>query len=153
MSHDLPVVAIRFDTPLGEYPSAIRVRYYSGNTLVDTQIVENIDSPEVMVSSNAAFDCTKVEVTALSALPGYRLRVGKVYYRETDFTLDFTTIGENTQSISKIDQLKAVSVARYSYSPTPTRRLYSRERPPRLTFTSSSPVWHRIFKFRSLAAP
>lgn len=117
VSHDLPVVAIRFDTPLEEYPSAIRVRYYSGDILLDTQIVENIDSPEVMVSSNAAFDCTKVEVTALSALPGYRLRVGKVYYRETDFTLDFTTIGENTQSISKIDQLKAVSVARYSYSP------------------------------------
>lgn len=35
---------------------------------------------------------------------------------KTDFTLDFTTIGENSQSISKIDQLKAVSIAKYAYT-------------------------------------
>lgn len=116
VSHDLPVVVIRFDPVLGEHPSSIQVRYYKGDTLLDTQTVNGITSYEVMVSSNLAIDCTKIEVTALTALPGYRLRVNKVYYRETDFTLDFTTIGENAQAISKIDQLKAVSVARYSYA-------------------------------------
>ena len=40
----------------------------------------------------------------------------KVYYRETDFTLDFSSIAENSQAISKIDELKAVTVARYSYA-------------------------------------
>ena len=44
------------------------------------------------------------------------MRVSKVYYRETDFTLDFSSIAENSQAISKIDELKAVTVARYSYA-------------------------------------
>lgn len=117
VSHDLPVVALRFDMPLNEFPSAIQVRYYAGDTLLDTQTMRGIEGPEIMVSSNLAFDCTRIEVTALSALPFYRLRVSKVYYRETDFTLDFTTIGEKSQSVSKIDQLKAVSVAKYVYTP------------------------------------
>lgn len=116
VSHDLPVVALRFDLPLSEYPSAIQVRYYAGDVLLDTQTVRGIEEPEIMVSSNLAFDCTRIEVTALSALPFYRLRVSKVYYRETDFTLDFTTIGEKSQSVAKIDQLKAVSVAKYVYT-------------------------------------
>lgn len=34
---------------------------------------------------------------------------------KTDFMLDFTSIAENSQSLSKIDQLKAVSVAKYAY--------------------------------------
>ena len=32
------------------------------------------------------------------------------------FSLDFSTIAENSQSVSKIEQLKAVSVAKYSYT-------------------------------------
>ena len=44
------------------------------------------------------------------------MRVSKVYYRETDFTLDFSSIAEKSQSITKIDQLKAVTVARYAYT-------------------------------------
>ena len=35
---------------------------------------------------------------------------------KTDFMLDFTSIAENSQSLSKIDQLKAVSVAKYAYT-------------------------------------
>ena len=46
----------------------------------------------------------------------YTVVDGKVYYRETDFTLDFSSIAEKSQSISKIDQLKAVTVARYAYT-------------------------------------
>lgn len=113
--HDLPVLAIRFDTVLNEFPGAVQVKYYHDDTLLDTQTVA-IDSVEVYVSSNLAIECTKIEVTMIGNLPYRRGRVTKVYYRETDFTLDFTSIGENSQKISKIDELKSVSVARYSYT-------------------------------------
>lgn len=113
--HDLPVLAIRFDTVLDEFPGAVQVKYYHDDTLLDTQTA-TIDSVEVYVSSNLAIECTKIEVTMIGNLPYRRARVTKVYYRETDFTLDFTSIGENSQKISKIDELKSVSVARYSYT-------------------------------------
>ena len=113
--HDLPVLAIRFDTVLDEFPGAVQVKYYHDETLLDTQTVP-VDSVEVYVSSNLAIECTKIEVTMIGNLPYRRARVTKVYYRETDFTLDFTSIGENSQKISKIDELKSVSVARYSYT-------------------------------------
>lgn len=38
------------------------------------------------------------------------------YTRDTDFTLDFSSIAEDSQTVSKIDKLKSVSVSRYSYS-------------------------------------
>lgn len=113
--HDLPVLAIRFDTVLNEFPGTVQVKYYHDDTLLDTQTAA-IDSVEVYVSSNLAIECTKIEVTMIGNLPYRRARVTKVYYRETDFTLDFTSIGENSQKISKIDELKSVSVARYSYT-------------------------------------
>lgn len=113
--HDLPVLAIRFDTVLDEFPGAVQVKYYHDDTLLDTQTA-TIDSVEVYVSSNLAIECTKIEVTMIGNLPYRRGRVTKIYYRETDFTLDFTSIGENSQKISKIDELKSVSVARYSYT-------------------------------------
>lgn len=113
--HDLPVLAIRFDTVLDEFPGSVQVKYYHDETLLDTQTVP-VDSVEVYVSSNLAIECTKIEVTVIGNLPYRRARVTKVYYRETDFTLDFTSIGENSQKISKIDELKSVSVARYSYT-------------------------------------
>lgn len=113
--HDLPVLAIRFDMVLDEFPGSVQVKYYHDDTLLDTQTAA-IDSVEVYVSSNLAIECTKIEVTMIGNLPYRRARVTKVYYRETDFTLDFTSIGENSQKISKIDELKSVSVARYSYT-------------------------------------
>ena len=113
--HDLPVLAIRFDTVLDEFPGSVQVKYYHNEILLDTQTVP-VDSVEVYVPSNLAIECTKIEVTMIGNLPYRRARVTKVYYRETDFTLDFTSIGENSQKISKIDELKSVSVARYSYT-------------------------------------
>ena len=116
VSHDLPVLSLRFDTPLGEYPTSIRVEYYAGTKLLDTQTVTGITSAEVFVNSKAAIDCTKIEVTMNGGLPYRRMRVSKLYYRETDFTLDFDSIGKDSQSIAKIDQLKAVSVSKYAYT-------------------------------------
>ena len=113
--HDLPVLAIRFDTVLDEFPGSVQVKYYHNEILLDTQTVP-VDSVEVYVSSNLAIESTKNEVTMIGNLQYLRSRFTKVYYRETDFTLDFTSIGENSQKISKIDELKSVSVARYSYT-------------------------------------
>ena len=42
--------------------------------------------------------------------------LSQIRSEKTDFTLDFTTIGEGSQSLSKIEQLKAVSVAKYAYT-------------------------------------
>lgn len=113
--HDLPVVAIRFDTPLDEYPASVQIKYYAGEELLDTQNAQ-VTSAEVFVNSSLAIECTKIEVTMYGNLPYRRMRVSKVYYRETDFTLDFSSIAEDSQKISKIDELKSVSVARYSYA-------------------------------------
>ena len=116
VSHDLPVLTLCFDTPIDEYPSSVQVKYYSGDTLLDTKVVSGITSAETVITSSLAFDCTKFEVTVLGGLPYRRARVSKVYYRETDYTLDFTTISEDSQTLSKIDQLKTVTVAKYAYT-------------------------------------
>lgn len=118
VSHDLPVLALRFDTPIHEYPTSIQVKYFKNSTLLDTKTISGITSDEVFVTTDRAIDCTRFEVSMFGGLPYRRMRVGKVYYRETDFTLDFSSIAENSQEISKIDQLKAVTVAKYSYTPS-----------------------------------
>ena len=84
------------------------MKYYKDSSLLDTQTVQ-VDSAEVFVSTNKAIDCTKIEVTMYGNLPYRRMRVSKIYYRET-------SINEKSQKISKIDQLKAVSVAKYAYA-------------------------------------
>lgn len=115
VSHDLPVVAFRFDTPIDEYPTDIKIQYYRDDELLDTQTISGISSSEIFATSELAYDCTRITVTALNALPYRRMRVTKMFYRETDYTLDFTSIDENSQTISKIDKLKEVSVSKYGY--------------------------------------
>lgn len=115
VSHDLSVIALKFDTLLKQYPLSFKINYYREETLLDTQEVSEIYSPEVFVYSQLAIDCTKIEIEFTKVLPYSRPRLHKVYYRETDFTLDFTSVSENTQSITKIEALKSISVAKYSY--------------------------------------
>ncbi len=55
VSHDLPVLALRFDTPLGEYPTSIQVKYYAGRSCWITQTVAYHCGGVV---SEAAIDCT-----------------------------------------------------------------------------------------------
>jgi hypothetical protein len=118
------VVALRFDVPIGEYPTGVTVRYYKGNVLISTKTV-NVTSSEIYIADDTALDCTKIEVTMNSGLPYRRFRVAKVFYRETDFTLDFDSITEKSQSVSKIDQLKNVTVAKTVYtSENDTKSLY-----------------------------
>lgn len=124
--HDLPVLTIQFDEVCHEYPNEIVVRYYNGNTLLDTQTVSNPTSSNIVVNSDRAIDCTKIEIAFVTSLPYRYARISKVAYRETAFTLDFTSIGDDAITLSKIDQLKSVSVAKYSYVPeTNTKTLYT----------------------------
>ena len=122
--HDLPIISLRFDTATGDHPREIVVTYFEGNQVVDMQFITDIASPEVLVTSELARNCTRIEVLVQSGLPYSRVRVSKVYYRETDFTLDFSTIAKDSQSISKIDQLRAVNVAQYFYVAGSTTTLY-----------------------------
>lgn len=83
--------------------------------MIDTQTVTDIDEVETFITSDLALQINKVVITVLSTAPYRRVRVGRMYYRTSDFFLDFTTITERTQVVTKIDQLKSVSVAQYSY--------------------------------------
>lgn len=112
---DLNALRIRFDTSAGEWPRSLRAQYYRDNTLIDTQTVTDIDEVETFITSELALQINKVVITVLSTAPYRRVRVGRMYYRTSDFYLDFTTITEKTQVATKIDQLKSVSVAQYSY--------------------------------------
>ena len=85
------------------------------DTLIDTQTVTDIDEVETFITSDLALQINKVVITVLSTAPYRRVRVGRMYYRTSDFFLDFTTITERTQVVTKIDQLKSVSVSQYSY--------------------------------------
>lgn len=126
------------------------MKYYKDTVLLDTQTVP-VNSVEVFVSSSLAIDCTKIEVSFLSGLPYRRMRVSKVYYRETDFTLDFSSIAENSQAISKIDELKAVTVPGTLTLPVTAPPIFTRKRPPKLNFMLSSLVLHKIFRSMCLA--
>lgn len=112
--HDLPVLNIRFSES-GDHPYEIEVKYYDGEMLIDTQTVSNISESEISVKSTAE-NVSRFTVTVFSTLPYRRSRVARVYYRETDFSMNFTTIDMGSQKITKIDQLKSVTVAKYSYS-------------------------------------
>lgn len=115
--HDLPVVKIQFDAVQAEYPLQVLLKYYKGDTLLDQQTVL-VSEVEATASSSLATDCTSLEVSTVSTLPYYRARATKLYFRETDFTLKFDSVySDGNQRITKIDKLKAVSVAKYSYVP------------------------------------
>jgi hypothetical protein len=116
-SHDLSVLALQFDNLAGLFPHTIKVRYYKGDALADTRTVTVLDST-AYIYSDAANDCTGIEVCMLDGLPYQRFRVSKVYYREDDFTLDFNTISVDSLETTKVDKLKAVTVAIYHYAQT-----------------------------------
>lgn len=115
VSHDVSVLALQFDNLARVYPSSVKVKYYNGETLLDTRIAQ-VDDTTVFVSSDTANDCTKIEVSMLTGLPYQRFRVSKVYYRENDFSMDFSTITDGSLETTKIDRLQAVSVAVYSFA-------------------------------------
>lgn len=116
VKHDVATLVIEFDNILNEYPSSIVVKYYGDGVLLDTQLVENISDYSVTISSSLARDVDTIVFTVLSLLPNYRVRVNKVGYYETDFTVDFNSIKQDTQKITKLEKLKNVNVNEYSYA-------------------------------------
>lgn len=114
VAHDLSILSLQFDDLGGDFPNKVQVKYYQGDTLMDTQTVEVLEST-AFINSAAAEDCDKIVVAMLSGLPYHRFRVSKVYYREDDFSLNFDTITDDTLATTKIDKLKAVDVALYTY--------------------------------------
>lgn len=128
-SHDLRAVGLRFDSCVDEWPRSVTINYYRKDPygtyydgewhydyeLITTSTVNNVHDADIRVSNAEALDCDKIDVILDYTLPYRRARVTKVYYRETDFTLNFDSISEHSQSLSKIDNLKEVSVARYVY--------------------------------------
>lgn len=115
VSHPLPVLGIKFDTRCEEYPTAVTVTYYLSGLVVATKVVTAIDSDELLIQSDVA-ECDSFTVEVQTVLPYRKVRVERVFYRETDFVLDFTSITQKSQSISKIDKLYGVAVSLYSYS-------------------------------------
>lgn len=116
--HDLPIVNINFDTTLKYYPQSVEIKYYDeDDNLLDTQTAD-VEDYRVTLNSSLALQVKKIEVSVQGGLPYSRLRINKIYYRETDFVLDFSSISEHSQSISKIETLKAVEVTKYQYVAT-----------------------------------
>ena len=123
VSHDLRAVGLRFDSCLNEWPRSVTVNYYHkvGTSLYyhyelyTTKSVNDVRGAEVSINNDEALGCDKIEVILNYNLPQSRIRVSKVYFRESDFTLNFDSISENSQSLSKIDNLKEVTVARSVY--------------------------------------
>lgn len=119
--HDLRTVSLRFDSFSDEFPRTITVKYYRIHIypwgLVSTVTVANNRESEVSINNNDATDIDMIEVILDNGLPYRRARVTKAYYREGDFTLNFDTISEHSQTLSKIDQLKDVKVAKTVYTP------------------------------------
>lgn len=111
---DLNALRIRFDTSAGEWARTLRAQYYRDGVLIDTQ-TKTVDEVETFITSDLALQINKVVITVLSTAPYRRVRVNRMYYRNSDFFLDFTTITEKTQVVTKIDQLKSISVTQYSY--------------------------------------
>ena len=109
-------VYIRFDALMEDWPDSITLKYYKGATLLATKTVTGITTPEINVICDDASDCDKIEIYGDSALPSRRLRISRIYYYASDFFLDFTTIKEKTQMVTKIDKLKSVTVKQYMYT-------------------------------------
>jgi len=110
----LGVVQLSFDRVLDEYPREVVVRYYDvDNVLLDTQ-TETINSYEFKVISTLALDVKKCEIEFTKTLPYSYIRLEKISFRENDFVMNYTTIKQKTEKLSKIEELKTISVSQYS---------------------------------------
>lgn len=69
----------------------------------------------LLTVDSTVMECDQFDITFLDMIPYRRPRIERVYYQETDFLLDFTTISENSQICTKTDELREISVAMFSY--------------------------------------
>jgi len=116
--HDIPRVVITFDDVLGEYPNTIVVTYYDRNGDVIGTKTEHPDSETYMVESEYE-DCARFTVAVTDTrIPYRRARVSRVAYFETDYSLTLASVKQDTIVTSKLDKLRNVTVAEYSYTPS-----------------------------------
>lgn len=115
VKHDIPVMTIQFDSLLGEYPKSFVVRYYSDDVEICSKYVTPTDYIAT-VSQDLARDINKIVILITGTLPNYRVRIDKISYNETDFSLDFDSIKQSTQTVSKIEKLRNVLVNEYTYA-------------------------------------
>ena len=113
---DLNALRIRFDSSAEEWVRSFMVEYFRNGVLIDTKVVSDLEEVEGLATSSNANLINKVRVTMLKAAPYRRVRIERVYFRTSDFMLDFTSIVERSQIISKIDRLKSITVAQYGYT-------------------------------------
>ena len=113
--HDLRKITVGFDMVLEEYPESIVVRYYAGSTLLDTKTVSPITSPTIEIYHDKVVACTSIEISPATMSPYRRFRIGTVSFSDTDFTLDNTSIQQDSESISQLPSLQAVEVVIYNY--------------------------------------
>lgn len=114
--HDVPRVVITFDDVLDEYPETMTVTYYDRDDVaIGTKTVHpngvtfNVDSEYE--------DCEYFVVSVESSrIPYRRARVSRVAYFETDYALTLAAIKQDTIVTTKLDKLRNVTVAEYSYT-------------------------------------
>ena len=116
VKHDIATLTIEFDNILNEYPYTIRAVFYEDSTVKDDQTITGITNYAVTITSNDARDINRIEISVLAMLPNYRIRVNRMGFYETDFTVDFNSIKEHTNKITKLEKLKNVNVNEYSYA-------------------------------------
>lgn len=86
LEHTMPGLTLTFDSICGEWPRAITVRLYQGNTLAEEQKVTDISSLEVKVATTAT-KITKIEILFDEMLPYHRPRLTRVMFgRMVEFT-------------------------------------------------------------------
>lgn len=112
--HDLPVMYVKFDSRCGEWPRQVRIRYYQNGSVVLTKTVSVTGL--VLTVETSVTECDQFDLTFLETLPYRRPRIERVYYQETDFLLDFSSIKENTQVTTKTDELRNISVTMFSHT-------------------------------------
>ena len=127
--HDIPKIVITFDDVMDEYPDTIEVTYYGRDGEVLGTITEHPDAVTYTIESEYE-DCEKFTVhTTAMKLPYRRERVSRTAYFETDYALTLDSVKQDTQVTTKLDRLRNVSVAEYSYTKSGTNRtkLYEAE--------------------------
>lgn len=122
ITHDIPRIVLTFDPILGEYPNSLVITYYDRN---DAVIGTKTVSPNAVTYTieSEYEDCAYFTVQTVSTrIPQRRARLTKASYFETDFALTLDSIKQDTIVTSKLDKLRNVTVAEYSYTKGDTNR-------------------------------
>ena len=116
ITHDIPNILLTFDSVMETYPASITVDYYAeDDTLIGTQTVEPTDTSIAILSEYE--DCSYFTITVNEMrIPYRRARLTRAAYFETDYALTLDLVKQDTMSTTRLDKLRNVTVAQYSYT-------------------------------------